>query len=143
MCLTLHSFFMSLISISVPFTCWKRFHRGTPSIFRNNDSKTPPFCRPLQQPSQTTFPSKKPSHFTFPPWLIYSRIKKIRSHPTLFIVCIPLSFWYFKISVKFYSGNTSYVSKLLLSFLIFFFYYFTARIHIYKCKVICFFPFID
>lgn len=76
MCLTFHSFFMSLISISVPFTCWKRFHRGTPSIFRNNDSKTPPFCRPLQQPSQTTFPSKKPSHFTFPPWLIYSRIKK-------------------------------------------------------------------
>lgn len=29
--------FIPLVSISVPFTFLKRFHRGSPSIFRNND----------------------------------------------------------------------------------------------------------
>lgn len=32
-------FFMFLIFISISFASWKRFHRGSPSIFRNNNFK--------------------------------------------------------------------------------------------------------
>lgn len=46
-----YSCFMFLIFISVPFVSWKRFHRGSPSIFRNNNFKGSSFQWTLIPPT--------------------------------------------------------------------------------------------